>query len=130
MDHQFSFLHSLTGANPSAEEQEESLEDGAISVNNIVHSFRLQATTFDKKSYLSYLKVRPTNTPYLPWTMTYSTIQGYMKEVKSKLDPDRVATFEKGASAFAKKIVSNFKDFEFVSPSSHCLKRLRPQSLC
>jgi len=33
------------------------VEDGAIMVNNVVHSFRLQSTAFDKKSYLTYLKV-------------------------------------------------------------------------
>ena len=41
-----------------------------------------------------------------------------MKAIKTKLQadqPDEVADFEKGAAAFAKKIVSNFKDFEFVS---------------
>ena len=40
-----------------------------------------------------------------------------MKSVKQKLQetkPDRVAAFEKGASEFAKKIVGNFKDYEFV----------------
>lgn len=40
-----------------------------------------------------------------------------MKAIKAKLNetnPDRVDAFEKGASAFAKKIVANFKDFEFV----------------
>ena len=40
-----------------------------------------------------------------------------MKEVKKKLQetkPDEVAAFEKGAQAFAKKIVGSFKDFEFV----------------
>ncbi|KAJ7047324.1 translationally controlled tumor protein [Mycena alexandri] len=85
------------GANPSAEEQEEALEEGASQVNNVVHSFRLQSTQFDKKSFLSYLK-------------------GYMKEVKAKLaetKPERVEAFEKGAATFAKKIVSNFKDYEF-----------------
>ena len=43
------------GANASAEEQAEALEDGAQQVNNIVHSFRLSSTSFDKKSYLTYL---------------------------------------------------------------------------
>ncbi|KAJ7507861.1 translationally controlled tumor-associated [Mycena galericulata] len=71
------------GANPSSEEQEEALEDGAT-----------QSTSFDKKSFLGYLK-------------------GYMKAVKAKLPEDRVETFEKGAAAFAKKIVANFKDYEF-----------------
>ncbi len=44
------------GANASAEETEEALEDTAVKVNNIVHSFRLQSTQFDKKAYLAYLK--------------------------------------------------------------------------
>ena len=41
-----------------------------------------------------------------------------MKVIKSKLaetNPDRVAAFEKGAAEYAKKIVANFKDYEFVS---------------
>ncbi|KAF9514106.1 hypothetical protein BS47DRAFT_1295349 [Hydnum rufescens UP504] len=85
------------GGNPSQEEQEEALEHGAVQVNNIVHSHRLQPTAFDKKSYLTYLK-------------------GYMKAVKAKLTetkPERVEAFEKGAAAYAKKIVANFKDYEF-----------------
>jgi hypothetical protein len=41
-----------------------------------------------------------------------------MKAIKGKLqetNPDRVEVFEKKAATFAKKIVANFKDFEFVS---------------
>lgn len=41
-----------------------------------------------------------------------------MKAVKTKLsetNPERVEAFEKGAAAFAKKLVANFKDYEFVS---------------
>ncbi|RPD67170.1 translationally controlled tumor-associated [Lentinus tigrinus ALCF2SS1-7] len=90
------------GANPSAEEGEEALEEGATQVNNVVYSFRLQSTSFDKKSYLTYLK-------------------GYMKSVKAKLQeskPDRVEAFEKGAQAFAKKIIGNFKDYEFYTGES------------
>ena len=40
-----------------------------------------------------------------------------MKAVKAKLQessPDDVAAFEKGATAFAKKVSTNFKDYEFV----------------
>lgn len=40
-----------------------------------------------------------------------------MKAVKTKLQetkPDRVDAFEKGASAYAKKIIANFGDYEFV----------------
>lgn len=47
------------GANPSAEDADEGLEEGATQVNNIVHSFRLHPTVFEKKDYLTYLKVRP-----------------------------------------------------------------------
>ena len=44
---------------------------------------------------------------------------GYMKAVKEKLkekgaSDDEITTFEKGAQAFAKKIVGNFKDYEFL----------------
>ncbi|OBT64081.1 hypothetical protein VE03_06681 [Pseudogymnoascus sp. 23342-1-I1] len=88
-----------TGANASAEEAEEGVEDGAVQVNNVVSSFRLQSTSFDKKTYLSHLK-------------------GYMKAVKAKLtekgaSPEEVSAFEKGAAGFAKKIVGNFKDYDF-----------------
>merc|ERR1711900_42395 len=38
-----------TGANASAEEAEEGVEDGALQVNNVVNSFRLNSTQFDKK---------------------------------------------------------------------------------
>jgi len=90
------------GANASAEEASEALEDGAQQVINAVHTFRLQSTSFDKKTYLTYLK-------------------GYMKAVKTYLQenkPDQVEAFEKGAQAFAKKIVGNFKDYEFYTGES------------
>jgi hypothetical protein len=86
------------GANPSAEEgEDEALEDGMKTVNNVVYSFRLQETSFDKKSYMTYIK-------------------GYMKSVKAKLqesNPDRVGGFEKAATPFIKKVLENFKDYEF-----------------
>jgi hypothetical protein len=44
-----------------------------------------------------------------------------MKAVKAALEtsnPDRVAAFEAGAQAFAKKVVANMKNYEFVSSSS------------
>ncbi|KAG8891002.1 hypothetical protein FRB98_000011 [Tulasnella sp. 332] len=104
------------GANPSAEEADEALEEGSSQVNNVVHSFRLQQTSYDKKSYLSHLKVGKThmsiNTAWTHMNMS----QGYMKAVKSELQntkPERVEHFEKGAQAYAKKIVANFKDYEF-----------------
>jgi len=40
-----------------------------------------------------------------------------MKAVKEKLPEDRVADFEKGAQTYAKKIIANFQDYEFVGLS-------------
>ena len=53
-----------------------------------------------------------------------------MKAVKSKLPEERVPAFEKGAGAFAKKIVANFKDYDFVRPrhASSCGVSDRPSS--
>jgi hypothetical protein len=93
------------GANASAEEAAEDLDDQVTKVNNIVSSFRLQSTTFDKKSYLTYLK-------------------GYMKAVKAALqeknaDAETITAFEKGAQAFVKNtILANFKDYEFYTGES------------
>ncbi|KAL2706897.1 hypothetical protein KLU848_4501 [Kluyveromyces marxianus] len=90
------------GANPSAEDGDEDLEDGTEMVNNIVHTFRLQQTSFDKKSFLTYIK-------------------GYMKQIKAKLqesNPDEVPVFEKGAQAYVKKIIGSFKDWEFFTGES------------
>ena len=50
--------------------------------------------------------------------------QGYMKAVKAELqksNPDQVEKFEKNAAAYAKKIVANFKDYEFVRRCLLCL---------
>lgn len=90
------------GGNPSADGADEDLEDGVETVNNVVYSFRLQPTQFDKKSFLTYIK-------------------GYMKSVKAKLaetDPDAVATFEKGAASYVKKVIGSFKDWEFFTGES------------
>ncbi|KAG8905749.1 hypothetical protein FRC01_008244 [Tulasnella sp. 417] len=87
------------GANASAEEQEEALEDGAETVNNVVYSFRLQPTSFNKTTYGLHLKA-------------------YMKALNAKLaetNPDRVEAFRKAANEFAKKILANIKDYDFVS---------------
>lgn len=88
-----------TGANASAEEAEEGADDAVEQVIDVVHSFRLTGTQFGKKDYLSHLK-------------------DYMKKVKAHMQStgaseDEVKTFEKGAQTFAKKVNSNFKDYEF-----------------
>ncbi|KAG7692946.1 hypothetical protein KL930_004295 [Ogataea haglerorum] len=90
------------GANPSAEDGAEDLDDGVETVNNVVYSFRLQQTQFDKKSFLTYIK-------------------GYMKKVKAHLAetaPDQVEAFEKGATSYVKKVVGSFKDWEFFTGES------------
>lgn len=90
------------GANASAEEAAEELDDNAQTVNAVAHAFRLQETSFDKKSYLTYLK-------------------GYMKKVKTHLqeaDPERVAVFEKNIEPYVKKIIKNFNDYEFFTGES------------
>lgn len=90
------------GANPSSEGGDEGVDDSAEVVNNVVHSFRLQQTAFDKKSFVSYIK-------------------GYMKSVKAKLqesNPDAIPDFEKGAQAYVKKILGSFSDWEFFTGES------------
>ncbi|KAG1405578.1 hypothetical protein G6F60_003526 [Rhizopus arrhizus] len=90
------------GANPSAEGGDEGVESTSQTVNNVVHSFRLVETQFDKKSYMTYIK-------------------GYMKELKKKLQetkPERVEAFEKGAASLVKRILTNFKDYEFYTGES------------
>ncbi|TGZ78984.1 translationally controlled tumor-associated [Ascodesmis nigricans] len=88
------------GANPSAEGGDEGGDDeGTETVNNVVYSFRLSPSSFDKKSYKVYLG-------------------GYMKKIKAALEAagksaDEIAAFQKGAQTAAKKILENFKDYEF-----------------
>lgn len=86
------------GANPSAEGGDDEGADSTVeTVNNVVYSFRLTPSSFDKKTYMSYIK-------------------GYMKALKAKLNetnPERVAIFEKNATTLVKKILGNFKDYEF-----------------
>jgi len=89
-----------TGGNASAEGGDEELDDATQMVIDVVHSFRLTETSFDKKGYLQHLK-------------------GYMKSVKAKLqekgkDEAEIKEFETKAGAYAKKIVAGFKDYEFL----------------
>lgn len=89
------------GANPGEEDVDE-VDDAVETVNNVVYSFRLQNTGFDKKSFLTYIK-------------------GYMKKVKAHLAetaPEEVEVFEKGATAYVKKVVGSFKDWEFYTGES------------
>ena len=60
-----------------------------------------------------------------------------MKTVKTHLqekNPDRVGSFEKGAQDFAKKLVGNFKDYEFymgeIGDDEKYMYALVPNRLC
>ncbi len=55
--------------------------------------------------------------PREDWRRSNWTI-AYMKKVKEALkekgaDEETISTFEKGAQAYAKKIVAGFKDYDF-----------------
>ncbi|KAE8143421.1 Translationally-controlled tumor protein [Aspergillus pseudotamarii] len=76
-------LIQVTGDTEIGTEQEEALEDNIRIVNNLVHTFRLQPTTFDKKSYLMHLK--------------------------------RSTRLNKASPSMRKKIVANFRTFEFYT---------------
>ncbi|CAI2172987.1 16329_t:CDS:2, partial [Funneliformis geosporum] len=91
------------GANPSAEGGEEELEEGSEQVNNIVYTFRLQETSFDKKGYQLYLK-------------------DYLKKLAKHLqanNPDLdIKAWQAKISAFSKKIFDSFKDYQFFTGES------------
>ncbi|KAF9132402.1 hypothetical protein BGW39_000190 [Mortierella sp. 14UC] len=90
------------GANASAEEASEDLEDGVSVVNNVVYSFRLQSTSFDKKGYTVYIK-------------------GYLKALKAAknlTDEAEIKAYESEMTTEVKKILGNFKDYEFYTGES------------
>jgi hypothetical protein len=63
------------------DEEDEGVEDTAVKVLDVLAANKYQETTFDKKSYTTYIK-------------------GYMKKIVEKLTenkPDRVDAFKKGA---------------------------------
>lgn len=119
-------LSRSAGANASAEEASEALEDGAQTVINAVS----HAAMYVKPVASAHLRcytgplfpsaihpIRQEELPYLPQgesrkqmhraqRLMHYALQGYMKNVKKYLEankPDRVEAFEKGAQAFAKK---------------------------
>ncbi|MCJ1227767.1 hypothetical protein MMC12_004426 [Toensbergia leucococca] len=97
------------GANPSAEEQEEALEEGAKQVIDVVDAFRLNFLGDEESGSRAF----GTKKEY------FSQLKTYMKKVVEKLkengaDEATVKKFQVGASSYyTKKIVPNFKDFDF-----------------
>ena len=83
---------------------EEDTDDTARTVINVVSAHKLQQTSFTKKQY--QLKIKD-----------------YMKKLAAKLkeqNPDEADCFIKGAQAFAKVILGNFKDYDFYLGETVC----------
>ena len=72
--------------------------DGKTRVLSVAHQNRLMETSFDKKSYMAYIK-------------------GYMKKLKEKIeesgDSARSAAFMAGAQTFVKKVIGEFDEYQF-----------------
>lgn len=93
---------SLLGANPSAEAVPEGTDESCVSGVDIVLNHKLVETTFDKKSYLPYMKE-------------------YMKAIKTHLqetNPERVEKFMADAPAAVKMILGDIKNFQFFTGES------------
>jgi hypothetical protein len=117
-----------TGANASAEGGDEGgAEDSAKEVINVVSSGRLESTSFDKKSYMGYLKgYLKTVKAYIPWAQeqrekndwAWKALSAEEQEAEKKKVETQIAIFEPKAMAFAKWIQANFKDLEFFTGPS------------
>ncbi|KAL9029286.1 MAG: hypothetical protein Q9196_002465 [Gyalolechia fulgens] len=103
-----------TGANPSAEEAEEGVEDGSKQVIDVVQYFRL-----------NFLGDEPSGTRAFGTKKDYmSQLKTYMKKVVAKLkeggaDEEKIKAFQTGAqNYYTKHIAPNFKDFDFYTGES------------
>ncbi|GAB1201716.1 hypothetical protein APSETT445_000305 [Aspergillus pseudonomiae] len=109
-------LDSDIDANPSADEE----DDIVTKVNNVVHAFGLQRTSFDKKTYRDYISRMP---PLSVLVQSTDSATGYIRRIKNHLeetDPDRAEAFERGALQYGKKILSHFSSFDlYTGPSFH-----------
>ncbi|KAK4650728.1 hypothetical protein QC762_710110 [Podospora pseudocomata] len=117
-----------TGANASAEGgDDEGAEDTAKEVINVVSSGLLESTSFDKKSYMAYLKGYLKSTKqYIPWAQKnreendwqWKALSAEEQEAEKKKVEQQIAIFEPKAMAFAKWIQANFKDLDFYTGAS------------
>jgi len=92
------------GANPSAEGgEDEPVDESVRRVVNIVHNHQLSETSYDKSSFMMWLK-------------------NYLKKVKDLLTqekPDRVDPFMKGMQKFVKEqLLPKFNDLQFWTGAS------------
>ncbi|XP_054644128.1 translationally-controlled tumor protein homolog [Dunckerocampus dactyliophorus] len=93
---------SLIGANASAEEQDEGTDKSSVSGINVVLHNKLVETSYDKKSYIPYIKE-------------------YLKKIREKLEidnPERVDKFMADASAEVKKLIPELKNLQFFTGES------------
>jgi len=94
----------LEGANASAEEAEEGLEEGVVSGVDIVIAHRLVETHFDKKGYTVYLK-------------------DYMKRLIVKLEElktpaETISLFKTNVNKSIMEILKRFKELQFFTGES------------
>ena len=102
------------GANPSAEEAEESVEDGSKQVIDVVSNFRLNFLGDEESGTRAF----GTKKDFL------TQFKSYLKKVVEKLkesgkNEDEIKAFQTGVQAYFKdKISPNFKDFDFYTGES------------
>ncbi|KAL8836939.1 MAG: hypothetical protein Q9170_002739 [Blastenia crenularia] len=103
-----------TGANPSAEEAEEGIDDGSKQVIDVVHGFRLNFLGDEASGTRAF----GTKKEYMGQLKTYmKKVVGAMKEAGA--DEDKIKAFQTGAqSYYTKHIAPNFKDFDFYTGES------------
>ena len=97
-----------TGSNPSQEGDEEEEASNANAdqgeqILNVVKVFNLKETSFDKKSYKSYIK----------------TYMKALKEILEKKNPTRVDAFVKGATRFLEDVLGDFDSYSFYCGESY-----------
>lgn len=93
---------ALIGGNASAEAAMDDVSDSADRTINIIHSHRLVETSFDKKSYTSYIK-------------------GYMKSILEKLNetnPQRVSVFKTNVQKYVMNIIKHIDEYRFFTGES------------
>jgi hypothetical protein len=90
-------------ANTEEGEEEAQVDDNTVTVIDVVDAMRLQEITLDKKAFMAYIK-------------------GYLKAIKEKLEAsdktDRVATFQKGATALVKELVGKWDEVQCFTGES------------
>ncbi|XP_061923457.1 translationally-controlled tumor protein homolog isoform X2 [Entelurus aequoreus] len=93
---------SLIGANASAEEAAEGTDSSSVSGIDVVLHNKLQQTTFDKKSYMGYIKE-------------------YMKKIRANLEktnPERLEKFMADSNSEIKKLIPEIKNLQFFTGES------------